>query len=70
MRTELVSIPTNTVPLDGALHQPDGPATAGAVLLFHGNTMNFYTGAPRLLPPALTAMRTRAWRSTAAATTS
>jgi pimeloyl-ACP methyl ester carboxylesterase len=55
MRTELVSIPTNTVPLDGALHRPDGPAT-GAVLLFHGNTMNFYVGAPRFLPPALTAM--------------
>ena len=26
----------------------------GAVLLFHGNTMNFYTGAPRFLPPVLT----------------
>jgi pimeloyl-ACP methyl ester carboxylesterase len=24
------------------------------VLLFHGNTMNFYVGAPRFLPPALT----------------
>ncbi|MDQ5847697.1 MAG: alpha/beta hydrolase [Pseudomonadota bacterium] len=23
------------------------------MLLFHGNTMNFYTGAPRFLPPAL-----------------
>jgi len=56
MRTELISIPTGTIPLDGALHLPDGPATAGAVLLFHGNTMNFYTGAPRFLPPALTAM--------------
>jgi pimeloyl-ACP methyl ester carboxylesterase len=56
MRTELISIPTDTVPLDGALHLPDGPATAGAVLLFHGNTMNFYIGAPRFLPPALTAM--------------
>ncbi len=56
MRTELVSIPTETLPLDGALHLPDGPATAGAVLLFHGNTMNFYVGAPRFLPPALTAM--------------
>jgi pimeloyl-ACP methyl ester carboxylesterase len=56
MRTELVSIPTDTVPLDGALHLPDEPATAGAVLLFHGNTMNFYVGAPRFLPPALTAM--------------
>lgn len=56
MRTELISIPTGTVPLDGALHLPDGPASAGAVLLFHGNTMNFYVGAPRFLPPALTAM--------------
>lgn len=55
MRTELISIPTGTIPLDGALHSPDGPVT-GAVLLFHGNTMNFYVGAPRFLPPALTAM--------------
>jgi pimeloyl-ACP methyl ester carboxylesterase len=56
MRTELVTIETNTTPLDGAFHEPDGGATAGGVLLFHGNTMNFYTGAPRFLPPALTAM--------------
>ncbi len=56
MRTELISIATDTIPLDGALHRPDGPAHAGAVLLFHGNTMNFYVGAPRFLPPALTAM--------------
>jgi pimeloyl-ACP methyl ester carboxylesterase len=56
MRTELISIPTETIPLDGALHLPDGKATTGSVLLFHGNTMNFYVGAPRFLPPALTAM--------------
>jgi pimeloyl-ACP methyl ester carboxylesterase len=55
MRTELISIPTDTVPLDGALHSPDGDIT-GAVLLFHGNTMNFYVGAPRFLPPRLTEM--------------
>src|ERR1700760_3465345 len=55
MRTELISIPTATIPLEGALHSPDGPVTA-AVLLFHGNTMNFYVGAPRFLPPALTAL--------------
>ncbi len=54
MRTELVSIPTDTLPLDGAFHQPEGGAGAGAVLLFHGNTMNFYVGAPRFLPPVLT----------------
>src|SRR3954453_4097258 len=54
MRTELVSIATDTLPLDGALHLPEGRAVAGAVLLFHGNTMNFYVGAPRFLPPVLT----------------
>ena len=54
MRTELVSIPTHTIPLDGAYYEPDGGKAAGAVLLFHGNTMNFYVGAPRFLPPVLT----------------
>ena len=54
MRTQLISIPTDTTPLDGAFHEPDGGATAGAVLLFHGNTMNFYVGALRFLPPVLT----------------
>ena len=54
MRTELVTIPTGTQPLDGAWHEPDGGARAGAALYFHGNTMNFYTGAARFLAPALT----------------
>lgn len=54
MRTELVSIATDTVPLDGAFYRPDGEPKAGGVLLFHGNTMNFYVGAPRFLPPGLT----------------
>jgi len=56
MRTQLVSIPTDTVPLDGTFYEPENGATAGAVLLFHRNTMNFYVGAPRFLPPALTAL--------------
>jgi pimeloyl-ACP methyl ester carboxylesterase len=56
MRTTLVSMPTDTVPLDGAFHEPDGGATAGGVLLFHGNTMNFYQGALRFLPPVLVAL--------------
>jgi pimeloyl-ACP methyl ester carboxylesterase len=60
MRLELVSIPTDTAPLDGLYYEPAAGtgrgAPAGAVLLFHGNTMNFYTGALRFLPPALTAM--------------
>jgi pimeloyl-ACP methyl ester carboxylesterase len=52
VKTTLVSIPTETVPLDGAWHEPEG-AASGAALLFHGNTMNFYQGAPRFLPPEL-----------------
>ena len=54
MKTTLVSIATDTIPLDGAWHEPDSGTARAAVLLFHGNTMNFYTGAPRFLPPALT----------------
>src|SRR5712692_8007665 len=53
VRAELVSVPTETVPLDGLYYEPEGKA-AGTALLFHGNTMNFYTGPPRFLPPALT----------------
>lgn len=56
MRTELVSIPTNTVPLDGLLYQPEGGNGGHAAIYFHGNTMNFYTGAARFLAPALVAM--------------
>ncbi|HUL94182.1 MAG TPA: alpha/beta hydrolase [Burkholderiales bacterium] len=52
MRADLVSIPTDTIPLDGLYYEPEGRAT-GAALLFHGNTMNFYVGAMRFLPPAL-----------------
>lgn len=54
MRAELVSIPTETIPLDGLYYEPAGRDALGAALLFHGNTMNFYTGPMRFLPPALT----------------
>src|SRR5271163_498144 len=54
MRTELVSIATGDQPLDGLYYEPEGGRCAGAVLLMHGNTMNFYVGAPRFLPPVLT----------------
>lgn len=56
MCLELVSIPTDTAPLDGLYYEPEGGANAGAVLMLHGNTMNFYTGALRFLPPELTRM--------------
>ena len=54
MNAELISIATDTVPLDGLFYQPQDSAR-GAVMLMHGNTMNFYVGAPRFLPPELVA---------------
>jgi len=57
MKATLVTIATPTTPLDGAWYEAQGrggnSAARLAALLFHGNTMNFYTGAPRFLPPAL-----------------
>jgi pimeloyl-ACP methyl ester carboxylesterase len=53
MRAELVSIPTDTIPLDGLYYEPEGRNVSGAALLFHGNAMNFYTCAMRFLPPVL-----------------
>ena len=38
MRTELIQIPTDGIPMDGALHLPEGPVR-GSVLYFHGNTI-------------------------------
>jgi pimeloyl-ACP methyl ester carboxylesterase len=60
LNTSLVSIATDTLSLEGAWYEPAGPdgsnAARGAALLFHGNTMNFYSGAPRFLPPRLAAL--------------
>ncbi len=50
----MVSIETPGLPLDGVLYEPAGRESAGSVLLFHGNCMNFYLGPPRFLPPRLT----------------
>lgn len=52
MRVEPVRIETDTTPLDGLWYEPEGE-TRGVVQLFHGNTMNFYVGPPRFLPPVL-----------------
>ncbi|MFC2177026.1 alpha/beta hydrolase [Actinomycetota bacterium] len=54
MRVEVVSIETETTPLDGLLYLPEQGPVTGAVQLMHGNTMNFYVGPPRFLPPHLT----------------
>lgn len=53
MKATLVTIATPTTPLDGAWYEPERPPARQAALLFHGNTMNFYSGAPRFLPPEL-----------------
>ena len=55
MRTELISIPTPTHPLDGAYYTPDGPSK-GAAMYCHGNQMNFYVCAARFLAPHITAL--------------
>jgi pimeloyl-ACP methyl ester carboxylesterase len=55
MPLELISIETDTHPLDGLFYTPDASAR-GAALFFHGNCMNFYTGPARMVPLALTAM--------------
>ena len=68
MRLQLISIPTDTHALDGLYYEPDAPPR-GAAMLLHGNCMNFYTGAPRFLPPISTSSASRRCRSTGAATT-
>jgi pimeloyl-ACP methyl ester carboxylesterase len=55
MRTELISIPTSTHPLDGVYYTPDGPSK-GAVMYCHGNQMNFYVCAARFLAPRITGL--------------
>jgi hypothetical protein len=52
MRTELITIETDTIPIEGLFYEPTGPIK-GAALFFHGNTMNFYTGAAKFLAPAM-----------------
>ena len=52
---ELVSIKTDTYPLDGLLDTPRGVRPRAAAMIFHGNCHNFYTGPSRFLPEALVA---------------
>jgi len=52
MRTELITIETDTIPIEGLYYEPKGKIK-GAALYFHGNTMNFYTGGAKFLAPYL-----------------
>ena len=53
MLAEVVSVPTDTVELDGLLYETADRPALGCVQLFHGNGMNFYVGPPRFLPQRL-----------------
>jgi pimeloyl-ACP methyl ester carboxylesterase len=58
---ELIEIKTDTEPLVGLLYRPpedliDPKARQRCAVLFHGNTMNFYSGVLRFLPPRLVSM--------------
>ena len=53
MSLELVTIETNSYPLEGAFYAPAGNARNGAILFMHGNCCNFYSGVPRQLSPLL-----------------
>jgi pimeloyl-ACP methyl ester carboxylesterase len=56
MYTELVSLEKPTIPLDGLFYRPSQDHVSTRIaLIFHGNTMNFYTGVARFLPPVLVA---------------
>jgi len=52
---ELVSIKTDTYPLDGLFYTPRGARPRAAAMIFHGNCHNFYTGPSRFLPETLVA---------------
>lgn len=53
MPVEVVSIPTDTTPLDGLLYLPDDGNVRASAQLMHGNTMNFYVGPLAFLPRIL-----------------
>jgi pimeloyl-ACP methyl ester carboxylesterase len=56
MKLELISIETETWPLDGILYTPDGGAAAHhAAMFLHGNCHNFYMGPSRFMPETLVA---------------
>jgi pimeloyl-ACP methyl ester carboxylesterase len=53
VQLELISIETETCPLDGIFYAPDGGEARQAAMLFHGNCHNFYMGPSRFMPETL-----------------
>lgn len=55
MNLELVSIKTDTYPLDGLFYTPTDQPIRAVAMFFHGNCHNFYMGPSRFMPPMLLA---------------
>lgn len=55
MKLELISIETETAPLDGIFYAPADAAAQHAAMFLHGNCHNFYTGPSRFMPETLVA---------------
>lgn len=55
MNLELISIETDTYPLDGLLYTPADRPIRAVAMFFHGNCHNFYMGPSRFMPPMLLA---------------
>src|SRR3954468_3482841 len=55
MVLELISIETDTYPLDGIFYTPESGPIRSTAMFFHGNCHNFYMGPSRFLPETLVA---------------
>ncbi len=55
MKLELVSIATDTIPLDGIFYTPDSGPIRSVAMFLHGNCHNFYMGPSRFMPETLVA---------------
>lgn len=55
MKLELVSIATDTHPLDGIFYTPEDGRVRAVAMFFHGNCHNFYMGPSRFMPETLVA---------------
>ena len=55
MNLELVSIATDTYPLDGIFYTPSNGPIRAVAMFFHGNCHNFYMGPSRFMPKTLVA---------------
>lgn len=55
MKLELISIATDTFPLDGIFYTPVDRPIRSVAMFFHGNCHNFYMGPSRFMPETLVA---------------